>query len=916
MRIIFIYFLVFSCGIGSQAASFYVSPSGANTPPYADWASAATAIQSAIEAASAGDIVWVTNGTYMLGGKVMSGMTNRVALDKALTVQSVNGPAVTIVRGATHNGTNGPTALRCAALTTNATLSGFTLCGGATVLGLQGNGGGVAGAFGKGLVTNCLIISNTAASTGGGAISVTLRNCTVKGNSSANDGGGTASCTLENCFISSNVAAHNGGGSDHSTSRNCAITGNSAGTAGGGDYGGKLVNCTVTGNKVGNVSGGGVYGSSLTNSIVYQNSATGPQTNHGSSTFEYCCTVPLPAGLGNTNADPQLLDDGIHLSNASPCRGAGTNTVLVGTDIDDQPWANPPSIGCDEWMPIPVIARQPKTEIVVGPLAVNIGRAVVAGQGPFVFSWSKESQILEDDAHYSGVHTTNLMINNFGLPDTGNYQIIASNAFGMATSAVVRLVIHCVTISNTAPIAPYTDWTTAATNIQDAIDVSEVEDFVLVTNGVYASGGPTATPTGRIVIPKPIVVASVNGASKTIIQGAWDPVSTNGPQALRCAMLMAGSTLSGFTLQGGATPNIGSLQLQAGGGVLASSTNELILNCVIMSNSAAYAGGGVFGGTVRNCYLVGNQSTNGGGAASSTLVNCYVQGNTAQNGGGAQSGTIINCTVVSNFARTGGGTDRTVGRNSIVYFNTSVTGGGLFPNYSAPPPDFKYCCTTIGVGGEGMIYAPPQLIDGLHLTSTSPCWHAGSSLYASDKDFDGEPWINPPSIGCDELWESAVTGPLTVGVTPGLPEVAARGSMTLTGTVNGRTTRVAWDFGDGSNLTNTSYLVTSHIWTNAGDYVVTFTAYNADYPNGVSTNLLTHVVPLDPPLLFVSRTSATGLSLTFTGQPGVKYFVDQATNLQAPVLWQNVQSVSGTGILQIIDSTLNNESKFYRVRVP
>jgi hypothetical protein len=744
---------------------------------------------------------------------------------------------------------------------------------------------------------------------------VTLKNCNLTGNSSFDVGGGAASCTLENCVIRGNTALHKGGGSDHCTLKNCAIIGNTASAFGGGDYSGKLVNCTVTGNNGVASGGGGVYGASLTNSIVYNNTGgPGNQTNHGSSTFQYCCTSPLPAGDGNTDADPKLLDDGAHISNTSPCIGAGTNSVLLGADIDGQSWANPPPIGCDEWMPIPVIARQPKTQILAGPLAVNLGGVVVAGQEPFTLWWNKDGIILENNIHYNGAQTTNLTINGFGLADVGNYQVIASNAFGMATSAVVRIVVHCVNATNDAPLPPYSDWMSAAISIQDAIDVSDVGDFVLVTNGVYSTGGLIGELGGRIVVPKPMVVASVNGASRTVIQGAWDPISTNGPQALRCAMLMAGSTLSGFTLQGGASPNSGPVGVQTGGGVLTSSTNELILNCIIMSNSAAYGGGGVFGGIVRNCYLTGNQSTNGGGAASSTLVNCYVQGNTAQYGGGTLSGTIINCTVVENFAGIGGGTYLTQGRNSIVYYN-HASKGFVWDNWWLPP-DFKYCCTTIGVGGEGVIYAPPQLIDGPHLASTSPCWHAGSLLYASDKDFDGEPWMTPPSIGCDELWVSSVTGPLTVEETAGLSEVVARGSMPLTGKVNGRATRLAWDFGDGSSLTNASLLVTSHTWTNAGDYIVTFTAFNADHPAGVSTNMAVHVVPLLPPLLSASQTSGSMFNLSFTGQLGITYFVEQTTNLMAPVLWQSFRTISGAGTLQVLDSISNSPAKFYRVRVP
>ena len=62
----------------------------------------------------------------------------------------------------------------------------------------------------------------------------------------------------------------------------------------------------------------------------------------------------------------------------------------------------------------------------------------------------------------------------------------------------VEAVIHYVDVNSTNPVAPYTNWATAASVIQNALDVSGSADEVVVTNGVYETGGSQFMPTNRV----------------------------------------------------------------------------------------------------------------------------------------------------------------------------------------------------------------------------------------------------------------------------------------------------------------------------------------------------------------------------------------------------------------------------------
>ncbi|MEI6395099.1 MAG: choice-of-anchor Q domain-containing protein, partial [Verrucomicrobiota bacterium] len=285
--------------IVSSTAAWYVSPTGNDSSRGTNWATAKKTLQAAVDAAPIGATVWVTNGSYSTGGRPAGdqNVTNVVAVEKPLTLRSLNGPGVTRIVGS-----SGPVPLtnqfgvRGLYLGAGASLIGFTVtngqAGGSSNLSLTTYGGGNLGGgifceSDSSMVSNCVVAGN-AAMNGGGVSGGTLYSSVLLGNTAwvnilANTnnmgtGGGAYYSRAYGCLVSSNTAYLQGAGMGYGVGVNSTNEWNTNSTllttnvAGGGGFMTAFTNCLIRFNR--STVGGGISQGSAQDCLIFSNIAT------------------------------------------------------------------------------------------------------------------------------------------------------------------------------------------------------------------------------------------------------------------------------------------------------------------------------------------------------------------------------------------------------------------------------------------------------------------------------------------------------------------------------------------------------------------------------------------------------------------------------------------------------------------
>jgi parallel beta-helix repeat protein len=709
--------------IASSGAIFYVSVNNANPAfPYNSWASAATNIQDAINAAVSGDQILVTNGVYQSGSFFApDGTTNRVVAAKPVNIASVNGPTTTVI--------DGGKAIRCVYLTNGAVLSGFTLTNGTAVNGggayctstnvqlvncqVSGNSGKFGGGVYSGTLSNCTVSGNSVvfAGSGGGAYNSTLLNCTITGNSTlvnggsgagavggflanctinnntcngsgATVGGGVSGSVLTNCTLSGNRvigAGSSGGGANASTLINCTLSNNRSDFAGAGAYNSTLTNCSIVSNQAG-YGGGGVSGGTLVNCVLRNNSGSGGYGGgvYWTTTLINCTLVGNSASYGG-GAYSATLYNCIVYFNSGP---SGANTYGCTYSY----CCTPDSGGVGNITNAPIFINKTGGDfhLQAGSGGIDAGTNGYAGG------------LMDFDG--------NLRIAN-GTVDMGAYEFQQPNPANVAIQCDYTDVVAGITASFKGIFSrgktdswDFGDGTVVSNQVFTTHSWTTPGDYP-VTLTIFDSSNPGGASGVYVihVIPPPISYVDPGSTNPLPPFSSWGTAATNIQDAVDAVVYGAHILVTNGTYQSGGRLVYGALtnRLVINKPVVVQSVNGPTLTsiqgnpiigdgavrCAYLTNGATLSGFTLMGGATRAAGD-GKKEQSGGGiwceTTNAVVSNCLILSNAANSlGGGVYGGTLSNCSLIANSATgSGGGAYLSFMNGCLLSNNTAIIGYG------------------------------------------------------------------------------------------------------------------------------------------------------------------------------------------------------------------------------------------------
>ena len=737
----------------TQAKVIYVNHNpSSNGNTGVDWANAYADLQVAMDAAVAGDTLWVAAGTYkptsapdgstadlrdrsfhlitnikIFGG--FAGTENELSQRDFLANETIlsgdfdDNDSVIGIGDTLSISNNSDNAYHVFMLTsaTSAILDGFTIKGGnANGSGqkylngykfFQYVGGGIYIRSGNIQLSNLKIINNSASIVGGLFLQANARTVMTNVHIEKNVGNGltaTSQITLTNSTISGNKGRGvDVGGLNNSIIRNSVFSFNSNS----GIYTNRnttIVNCTFYGNSAAYGAGISIEvssGSIIKNCIFWNNYAS--NSNGGAfsdvssdyaPTVEYCLMQPetfYGTGTGSiTNQNPLFVNaeqGDFRLLSGSPALDAGNNTAIAGVPTD------------------------------------------IAGN-------DRIQNTTVDMGAYEGAASPSRVY-------------VDSTAAGSGTGA---------------------NWTDAYTAVQDAIDNPYGATEIWVAKGTYS---PTQVPDGNTIGVNDITVRDksfhlatdmkiyggfagtesllsqrISATNITILSGDFnnDDVVTGGGSTLGfsgntenahhvmiTANLSAVTVIDGFRIKGGNANGGGTINYESqtlsrsdGGGMYNRSSSPTLTNATLTNNNALYGGGMLNSScspTLTNATFTNNNAYNFGGgmsnlnSSSPTITNATFTNNNADVNGGRMYNLFSSSPTITNSIIWDNGSTEVTNNNSTPNFkNSIIKGSGGSGGFSG-----------IGTDGGGNLDADPLFTDAANgdftLLKCSPAINKGDN---------------------------------------------------------------------------------------------------------------------------------------------------------------------------------------------
>ena len=630
-----------------------------------------TTIQEAVDAASAGDTIWVKPGVYDQGGKTYGdGFVDRVYIDKRLNIIATSAdPADTVIKGAKdadHLDTYGigPKAVRCIRMKSSTDVrgtivKGFTFADGAspstdtTDVETRRCGGfagpELSGAYDTYLV-DC-VITNCVGTYGGAIRYATAVRCKVTDCETLVGNAGARNANLFHSVVMRS-----------SSLVNCVVDS-------------RLVNSIVVENY-GSVGATAPATVSLYNSILQCNAVTYAyqRTTSSASLFEPVVTE-LDADDGSSVTSearpfvaPLRGDYRLRAGTVATTIGKRSNltAVIAAAGLSDIPEAaeinkSMDGVVLDLDSPDPICAGPYQKPVVVATGAqLFTAPMLFEGYEGKVGNLYAHSLTTPAVLQAKAVSKTGRPIFRYGrdktygdeyFPDLNEVVTLGYPPVGVTVQNKPWFA-EKVWYVNPDPTVGKDDVTEEGRGlsaekpfetIQYAIDqYAAAGEVILCAEGTYAKGGSIYTAGGtsnRVQIVSKYVRIKGAGKGKSIIQGCKNETDPRGdgsycgPGAMRCVYLNAEAAVQGFTLQGGrsgynANDKTGNIDANRGGLGYGVYERSSFLDCEF-KDGMAYRGGFLFGTckAIRCVFHDGKPLSGGLTATGPRLYSCLVYGN-------------------------------------------------------------------------------------------------------------------------------------------------------------------------------------------------------------------------------------------------------------------------------------------------